>query len=324
MVLRADNLHKHFDNKVVLNNISLEVNSGEVCALLGNSGSGKTTLLRILAGLISPNSGTVYLHDKAIEGPDKKLVPGNEEIHLVHQDFKLKHRMTVGENIRYELLNYVKAYQLERIEELLALCNITHLRDTEIELLSGGEKQRVAIARAMASEPEVILMDEPFSNLDLNTKSILLQEIKTISKETNTAIVLVTHDTRDAMEVSDKVLILSHAKIIRQGTPEEVYENPEFQQVAGLFGSYNVLPAELLDEKTCNHNETYGLWPEHILLSHENGLKARVVNQTFMGNYWKVFMNIQGNVLVAYHSEQITTQSIIVSFDQKNLFLLKN
>lgn len=321
MVLRAENLHKTYEDKIVLSNISLELDSGEICALMGTSGSGKTTLLRILAGLISPDSGTVFLHDVAIEGPDRKLVPGNEEIHLVHQDFKLKHRMTVTENIRYELLDYVKEYQLERIEELLSLCNIAHLRDTEIELLSGGEKQRVAIARALASEPEVILMDEPFSNLDLNTKSTLLQEIKDISKTTNTAIILVTHDSRDALEISDKLLVLSGSEIIRQGSPREVYQQPEFAEVAGLFGTYNVLPPDLLEGKSANI--AFGLWPEDLRRDPERGLKAQVISQRFMGNYWKVLVRVKGYLLTAYAPTRIEEQSIQLSFHEQDLFPLK-
>lgn len=320
MVLRAENIHKTYEGKKILNNISLEVDSGEICALMGNSGSGKTTLLRILAGLIGADSGTVYLNEEPIEEPDKKLVPGNEEIHLVHQDFKLKHRMTVAENIRYELLSYVRDYQVERVEELLTLCNITHLRNTEIELLSGGEKQRVAIARAMASEPEVILMDEPFSNLDLNTKSTLLQEIKKISKTTNTAIILVTHDSRDALEVSDKLLIISNSEITRQGTPQEVYEQPQSAEIAGLFGTYNTVPPQLL-KAVDDDGIAYGLWPEHWIVD-EMGWDAKVVDQTFMGSYWKVFVTIEMQPLVMYSSTKITKEKLKLSYDSKKLFHL--
>lgn len=321
MVLKAENISKSFEERTVLKDISLQLGAGEICALLGHSGSGKSTLIRILAGLISPDSGAVYLHDQKIPGPNLKLVPGHEEIRLVHQDFKLKHRMSVSENIRYELLHYVKDYQLERLEVLLELCKLAHLRNVPIELLSGGEKQRVAIARAIASEPEVILMDEPFSNLDLNTKSTLLQEIRSISRETETTIVLITHDTRDAMEVADKVMILYESSIIRQGTPREVYNAPKFPEVAGLFGSYNLLPDPLLPSLP-DSESTKGLWPENLVIG-KSGYEATVQAQTFMGSYWKVRLDVQGNTLFAYTPQAIRETGVSVSFREEDVFILK-
>ena len=208
--------------------------------------------------------------------------------------------MTVMENIRYELLSYTKDYQQERINLLLKLFRIEHLRDKDISLLSGGEKQRVAISRAMAHEPDVLLMDEPFSNLDLGTKSSLLSEIRHLARETETAILLVTHDTRDAMQVADQLSVLYQGNIIRQGTPQEVYQDPKSEVTANLFGPFNVIKKKDFEwfgiQSTAKQ---VGVWPEN-LTSTKAGIKAELVNSTFMGHYWKQEVRIAEQELVAF------------------------
>ncbi|WP_258099893.1 ABC transporter ATP-binding protein [Marinoscillum pacificum] len=287
-ILEAHNIHKSYEGRTILENISLGLTIGDVHVLLGPSGSGKTSLLRILAGLLDPDSGHVTLDNEVIEGPKDRLVPGYEEISIAHQDFKLKHKMTVMENIRYELLAYTKEYQQERIETLLGLFKIQHLRDKDISLISGGEKQRVAIARAMAHEPDVLLMDEPFSNLDLGTKSSLLSEIKTLAKETETAILLVTHDTRDALEVGDLVSVMHQGSIIRQGTPKEVYEDPQNEIVANLFGPFNLIDKDHYELfKILSNSEKIGIWPENVVIDNEGQITTSITRTTFMGHYWK-------------------------------------
>lgn len=291
--------------------------------LLGPSGSGKTTLLKLLAGLLDTDKGEILLDGTPIEGPDKRLVPGYEEIRLVHQDFQLKFKMSVAENIRYELLAYVQEYQQERIEFLLDLFSIEHLRNTDVAQLSGGEKQRVAIARGLAHEPDVLLMDEPFSNLDLGTKSSILAEIRHLAKETNTAIILVTHDTRDALEVADEIVVIHHGSIIRQGTPHEIYFHPATPVVANLFGPYNILDHKLISKINDNKVSpgSYGVWPEHVTVAMQ-GIKAKVVHQTFMGSHWKVSLKLDGVDLLTYANNEITSKEVNVKIS--NTFDLAN
>lgn len=299
-ILEAKNINKAYEGRTILQNISLELTKGDVHVLLGPSGSGKTSFLRILAGLLDADKGEVQLDGEVIEGPKDRLVPGYEEISIVHQDFKLKHKMTVMENIRYELLSYTKDYQQERINLLLKLFRIEHLRDKDISLLSGGEKQRVAISRAMAHEPDVLLMDEPFSNLDLGTKSSLLSEIRHLAQETETAILLVTHDTRDAMQVGDKLSVLHQGKLIRQGSPEEVYEDPQSEVTANLFGPFNVIKKKDFEWFGIQSKaKQVGVWPEN-LTSTKAGIKAELLNSTFMGHYWKQEVLIAEQEFVAF------------------------
>jgi len=293
-ILSAHSVGKNYDGRTVLQGVSFEIYKGEVCALIGRSGSGKTTLIRILAGLLAPDTGEVWLEGEKLENPDDQLVPGYEEIRLVHQDFQLKHRMTVRENIRYELLSYVSDYQHERISELLKLCRIEHLQDKDISLLSGGEKQRVAIARGMATEPDVLLLDEPFSNLDINTKAILLEEVKEIASSTDTAIFLITHDARDAMEIADRLLVLDAGQLIKTGTPENIYHAPDDTRVADLLGLYNTLTVgelqTLLPNISPPAGHHFGLWAEDLQLD-PGGFEATIQKVVFGGPYNKVVLS---------------------------------
>lgn len=312
-ILAAKNISKTFEGRTILQNISLRLTKGDVHVLLGPSGSGKTSLLRIMAGLLDPDEGSVLLDGEVIEGPTDRLVPGYEEISIAHQDFRLKHKMTVWENIRYELLAYTKDYQTERLETLLKLFRIEHLKDKDISLLSGGEKQRVAISRAMAHEPDVLLMDEPFSNLDLGTKSSLLSEIRNIAQATQTAILLVTHDTRDALEVGDIVSVLHEGKIIRQGAPKEVYNNPQSEVVANLFGPFNLVKKKEFEKfGIVSKAKKVGIWPENVTPV-KDGIKAKRVSSTFMGHYWKQEISMSKHTFTMYansESNQLNVQVV--------------
>ena len=312
-ILEAKNITKAYEGRAILENISLDLVKGDVHVLLGPSGSGKTSLLRILVGLLDSDSGEVLLDGEAIEGPKDRLVPGYEEVSIAHQDFKLKHKMSVFENIRYELLSYTKDYQLERIETLLSLFRIQHLRDKDISLLSGGEKQRVAISRAMAHEPDVLLMDEPFSNLDLGSKSSLLREIRELARKTETAILLVTHDTRDALQVADKISVLHNGSLIRQGTPKEIYEDPQKEIVATLFGPYNVIEQKNIEKLGINSNaKKVGIWPENILVSEDIESDNQLISSTFMGHYWKNVISSQELEIVQYGTRPYSSGSLTI------------
>ena len=315
-ILSAHSVGKNYDGRAVLQGISFEIHKGEVCALIGRSGSGKTTLIRILAGLLAPDTGEVWLEGEKLENPNDQLVPGYEEIRLVHQDFQLKHRMSVKENIRYELLSYVPDYQQERIADLMKLCRIEHLQDKDISLLSGGEKQRVAIARGMATEPDVLLLDEPFSNLDINTKAILLEEVKEIAGSTDTAIFLITHDARDAMEIADRLLVLDSGHLIKTGTPASIYHAPADTRVADLLGLYNTFTREelgtLLPDITPPAGHQFGLWAEDLKLN-PKGFAATIQKVVFGGPYNKVVLSPHSlphlQLWALDHSKQITPKT---------------
>lgn len=330
IILQAENLHKHYtEERVAIAGVSLAVHSGEVLALIGQSGSGKTTLLRLLGGLLDPDQGEVLFHGEKLEGPKTKLVPGHEQIRLVHQDFKLHHRMTVAENLKNALLGYQLDYQKERTEELIIRCGLTKVRTQFVHELSGGEKQRTAIAMALATEPEVLLLDEPFSNLDLQTKNELLQLVRTIADELQTAIVLVTHDTRDGLEIADRVAVLRAGRLLKTGRPRELYQQPGLDYIAGLFGIYNQLNREEIKRWLPAFSlpgEQFGLWPEKIHLSLSSTPNATIVETRFLGAYQRLTIKLDwGLVLYASSTGDVFHKGGLVSAQAKgtNFFKLQ-
>lgn len=203
--LTASKISKKLGNKNVLNNISMKIEHGQIVALLGNSGCGKTTLLRIFAGLESPDSGSIEISGKNIT-----LLPAEKRnIGLVFQDFALFPHMSVKKNILYGLHRLAKQERLTRLNEVAELTDISDFLSQFPHELSGGQQQRVALARALAPKPSLVLLDEPFSNLDASLRSNLRTRVREILKEAQTPAVIVTHDQADADEVADRTINMS-------------------------------------------------------------------------------------------------------------------
>jgi ABC-type Fe3+/spermidine/putrescine transport system ATPase subunit len=275
-MFEIEGLSKSYDGTPIVKNVSLSCKKGSFHTIIGPSGAGKTTLLKLIAGLLPPDKGRLILDGEELEPQVDKLVPGYEEVQVVHQDFQLKANMTIRENLNYALLGYDLEYKKQRVEELINLCKLQKLVKREPYQLSGGQKQRVAIARALASEPEVILMDEPFSNLDPITKNELLQESREIAHKSETTILLVTHDTRDALEAADQIHILIDGSIHQEGEPKAVYSNPKSPQIANLMGYMNYLIEE---------HSLIGYWAEHLDLSDNGAYNGTIVKTIFKGPY---------------------------------------
>ena len=290
-MIQIKNITKSFGQKKVLNHISGTVKKGALISLVGMSGSGKTTLLKIIAGLVESDSGSIYLNKKKLQGPKEKLIAGHEEIKLVFQDYALKPNMSVEENLNYALLEYGEVYKKNRVEQLIEICGLESLRPQHPQELSGGQKQRVAFARALANEPEVILMDEPFSNLDPLTKQNLLIETKSLAKKTETTVILVTHDTRDAMEIADEIWVLQKGKIAQKGKPHEVYQYPKTPQIARLFGIINLLN-ERQSHELLNIKYSTGAWIENIKITSKGMIKGYVKEVIFNGGNHKLLISI--------------------------------
>ena len=243
--LSIQHISKQYDqDNHALTDLSLQVKKGEAWSIVGESGSGKSTLLRIVAGLESQDSGEVYINGDKILNPTEKLVPGYEEIQLIHQQHNLYPNSTVAENIVRPLLLFDKAYKEERLELLLELLQLKAHRDKLPRELSGGQQQKVAIARALSIEPEVLLLDEPFSSLDNIQKRELIAELKAIFRELEVTVLLVTHDIDDAMTMTDNLCILRDGEIVQQGKTYEIHQNPGNYYIAKLFTELNPLPGQ--------------------------------------------------------------------------------
>ncbi len=238
-VLALSGIGKRFGKTVALSDISLLVNSGEFICLLGESGCGKTTLLRIIAGLESHDNGTMQLNDADLSG-----IPCHKRnIGMVFQSLALFPHLNVGQNIAYGL-RMRGATQPEKDEQtsrLLQMVGLPEFSSRQVSSLSGGQKQRVAIARALALQPQLFLMDEPFSALDAGLREHLQQEVKRLQQDLRITTIFVTHDQREAMALADRIVVLNNGQIEQTGTPAEVYQQPATRFVANFIGANNVL-----------------------------------------------------------------------------------
>lgn len=278
-LLKAQGVNKSYNGREVLSNVSFELKNGEWLGVLGESGSGKSTLLRILGRFSDADSGKVYLKGEKLEKVADQLIPGIDQIKLIHQEFELFPNQTVYENVAYALRFYDPAYKVVRVEELLQLTGLEKVMNQRAKVLSGGEKQRTAIAKALAEVPQVLLLDEPFAHLDNANRYKLTQSIERIRKEERMACLLVTHEASDALAWSDRVMVLKKGAIVQIGTPQEVYQNPIDAYVAELTGAVNWLE----DGKSF-------LRPEKLKVTvnpEKSKWTGKVTTIRFRGSYWE-------------------------------------
>ncbi len=232
--VRLVNLTKRFGNTVAVNNLSLEIQNGEIMTFLGPSGCGKTTTLRCVAGLLTPDEGEIYIGDE----PVTDLPPERRKIGLVFQNYALWPHMTVYQNLAFglELRKTPKAEIRRRIEEQLELVRLTGLEDRYPRQLSGGQQQRVAVARALVLQPQLLLLDEPLSNLDAQLREEMRFELRALQKKLGITSVYVTHDQAEALVLSDRIAVLQDGHLVQVGTPAEIYGHPANRFVAGFIG----------------------------------------------------------------------------------------
>lgn len=239
IVLELNNITKSFGDTEVLRDISLAIHEGEFVTLLGPSGCGKTTILRIIAGLEYPDSGKVLLEGKEMEnvGPEKR------NVNMVFQNYALFPHMNVAQNIGYglKIRGVGKAEIKKRVEEILSLVQLSGYESRRPSAMSGGQRQRVAIARALVNNPRVLLLDEPLGALDLQLRRQMQLELKHLQKELGITFVYITHDQEEAINMSDRIVVLHEGKIEQVGTPAEIYDRPRTSYVARFVGSANIL-----------------------------------------------------------------------------------
>jgi len=237
------NLKKSYKNVTALNDVSLNIEAGDLFFLLGASGCGKTTLLRSIAGLDKPNSGRIFFGDKDVTD----LATHKREAAMVFQNYALWPHMTVGENVAFGLEERnIKGDELvDRVLEALKGVHLEGYEDRRIDQLSGGQQQRVALARALVVRPKCLLLDEPLSNLDAQLRIEMRAEIRRIVKENELTAVYVTHDQEEALSIADKIAVFHEGTIKQVGTPEEIYRWPQNTEVAEFIGLTNLIPAKV-------------------------------------------------------------------------------
>ncbi|MFB9055114.1 ABC transporter ATP-binding protein [Mariniflexile ostreae] len=245
-MLQVKNLSFKYKKQAVLETISFNVKRGEHLSIIGESGSGKSTLLKLLYGTYDLNEGDIFWGNTPILGPKHNLIVGPEFMKYVAQEFDLMPFISVSENIGAFLSNFYPEEKEQRIQELLKVVELESVADVKVKELSGGQKQRVALARAIAKQPEIILLDEPFSHIDNFQKQSLRRSLFKYLKEKNITCIVATHDKDDVLSFSDTMLVLDDAKIMAHNTPKYLYHNPEHKLIASFFGEFNEIDGEMV------------------------------------------------------------------------------
>jgi len=258
-VLELEGITKSFGTETAVQGVSLTVREGELLTLLGPSGCGKTTTLHLLAGLERPTAGTVTIGGERVAGPDAFVPAEHRDVGLVFQDYALFPHLTVAENVGFGLTDRDDGERERRVDDLLDLVGLGHLRDRRPAQLSGGQQQRVALARSLAPEPEVLLLDEPFSNLDVRLRVEMREEVRRILREAGVTAVSVTHDQEEALSISDRVAIMSGGQVEQVGTPGEVFEHPESRFVASFLGQASFLSGRVDGDRVVTGLGTFDL-----------------------------------------------------------------
>lgn len=292
MYLRIENLRKIFEENRGIEKIDFSIEKGELISLLGPSGCGKTTLLNIIGGFLKPDNGKIYLEDRDITD----IPPEKRDISTVFQSYALFPHMNVLENIKYGL-KYKKLTKKEQNElalEYLKIVGLDGYEKKSIQELSGGQQQRVALARALVLYPKILLLDEPFSNLDAKLKISMREELKELQKNLKISMIFVTHDQEEALSISDKVVVMNNGKIEQIGTPEEIYYSPINEYVANFIGKSNFILKDGAKKL---------IRPENIKIEKNQKGSWEVINKEFMGAYTmlkirngieELYVNIQG------------------------------
>ncbi len=279
-------------------------------ALVGKSGSGKTTLMKCIYGLEDLNEGEVLFENKKVLGPSYNLIPGYSEMKLVSQDFYVLDNHTVEENIFDKLIGYTNDAKQKRANKLLKLLDLVALKNSKAKFLSSGQKQRVAIARALAVMPKLLLLDEPFSNLDTILSEKLFAFVTNEVKKNKTAVILITHLADEALKYADTLAVLDSGKILQAGEKWQVYYKPKNIKLAGLLGPFNIVKPEDLDRKTKQKNKLF-IRPDKLKLTTNKtnaDLHLTIINCSFNGKCFEVLGETKnGNPVLVYSPKELQT-----------------
>jgi len=273
-MLEVKNISLKFE-ALVLKNISFKIKKGQIMGLVGKSGAGKSSLLNVLAGHLTPNNGAVFLNGHKLQNPIELLVPGYETIKIVSQDYNLDPHHTVEENIREALISLGEIEKNKRLKKLMKLLKLTDISNIKAIHASGGEQQRLSIARAIALKPDILLLDEPFSNLDSQLRAKLFNHILKLRNEENMSIIIVSHDGQDVLGLSDFIYFLNNGKLSARKTPFNSYYNLKHLGNSKLFGIVNQISL---------NGENLRFRPDEY--EKANGINIRYENSIFLGTHY--------------------------------------
>lgn len=323
-MLRIKEISKSFDGgkNYALRDVSFGLDEGDVGAIVGESGSGKTTLIRLIAGLERPDAGEIYLQGSLVSSLERLVPPEKRKIGLVFQEYALFPHLSVLDNVMYGITRMKS--KKARAREVLELVDLHGVEDRYPHQLSGGQQQRVALARALAPNPELLILDEPFSNLDAVLRAQLRTQVFEIIKKTGVTAIFVTHDTQDALTVADEILILKEGSLIQQDRAFELYTQPKSMYVASLFGNTIMLDKALQSAFECPLNPQccHAIRNENLTINTdcEYVTDAKVLKSTFLGNSTQLYLQLENGhqVSVITHERHIEDH-IKIGFNSKDV-----
>ena len=326
------NLTKKFGKVEVLKNINLDIKEGEIISLLGPSGCGKSTTLKIIAGILDLDDGDILFDEKSV----KNIPTGKRDASIVFQEYLLFPHMNVFENIEFglKMKKINKNDRKEKVKELIDLVKLIGYENKYPSELSGGQQQRVAIARTLAINPKVLLLDEPFSNLDINLRNEMREFISSLQKKLKITTILVTHDKEEALMMSDKIAVMLNGEIKQYDNPETLYEKPKTKCVANIFGERNYIKGKIINNKFISDFIELDLSGFELLedmdsvelmipqesinlysLDNKNNLKAKIIKRKYAGEKTYYHIDINGLILKSSSKNSNFNEGDIITID---------
>lgn len=327
--LAIENLSLSIDKRNILQEINLQLEMGEIGCLLGPSGCGKTSLLRIIAGLEERGRGQVTLGGKKLLSDNIFVKPQHRKIGMVFQDYSLFPHLTVKENILLGLDHLKPVERIQKCDDVLTIVKLSHKRDNYPHQLSGGEQQRVALARALAQEPTLLLLDEPFSNLDAQLRTSLADEVRQILVKLKMTAILVTHDQTEAFSFADKITVINNGLIEQTAKARDLYNTPSNVFVARFIGEGAIVDGDDLTKAMKNTQNLSGpvlIRPEQISLDPQCTTPAVIIKKNFSGSHFNYELKLTNSVYLPYHSpvEHELGAELRVKIDWERIISLNN
>lgn len=311
-LLTVEDISKEEEGRTLVKEVCFSIDAFKKVALMGETGSGKSTVMKMIAGLVQASSGNAYCEGQRIKGPDEVLLPGHPAIVYLSQHFELRNNYRV-----HELLEMANKMEDKEAAEIYLICRINHLLDRKVHQLSGGERQRIALARLLVGKPRLLLLDEPFTNLDLFNNRIINEVIHQVCNKMAITCVLVSHDPVAVLSWADELLIMKHGQLVFQGSPKEAYARPQEEYIAGLLGEYTLIsPEQKMLYKLFGveeTGETIFIRPEKIGIGSDatTGISGTVLEVKFLGAHYRLLIKTSEMDLIAHAETDLGINTVV-------------